>query len=1261
MNSFLQQLFMHPAMRRGLLSAKVSPRPTPPEPTKAEAERNPQLLVGCRIAIEFLGGRVYEANVVGYDPTSGKHTIRYDEGGEVSYVLAEGRQGHENGRYAILPTELTGPEATLEVLRQVQRTFCYLRDSEMRYFNPKALVDSCKCLNLEFSVYQQNDASEFCDKLLDRLETGLKATPQGTKCLQHALGGKLISQKLPKDCGHRYEREEPFIRLELQIRGKESIEESLSAFVEGEVMDGDNKVECELCGMKKAAVRRTCFGTLPNFLILHLKRFDLDYTTFETVKLNGRCSFPMKLNMKPFTKVGIEESEMSTASKAQPQSPDDNAAMDDDGANDSVENATSGAASPTKNRSSIDNIPTSPKSNSDPEYEYRLQGILVHSGVAQGGHYYSFIYDHDSEKWFKFDDEDVTPFDPANIEAECFGGVQRRTWHGSSNSMEMEVFSNALMLFYEKVVPIEADSSMEVDEEARCEYESEVWKSNEVFLQNSYLFDIEFHEFLREMVQSKYIKEQLPTPPNPTGSPTSMDGVSPPPAASDALVSATSSDEDVHATLARIGVEFVLTVLLHSREKHGVARWITVLAAKFAKHKHICKWFFEALSTTKRAQWLRGLVFECPDSIARQSFVHLVSRALTAYEAHIKIDGHAADLQVLQAFVATLIEFLDATSVMQQTHLEECYMLIRNCAEICPTLRKILKDSDMIARLVNFFLSDRSPQALREAFPSSAVPPLAGRFASPDYQYLLEAIISILGLPRRTSESVLAEGNAQYSHRAVLSQKAQEALTEVFEQFQQQGSLGLEQLKAILRTCSSTNSNTPLIDQKAAAILTKYGNQDNPQAVELDGFLMYYTDAAVTSSKNVLQDLRALGFGEDLKRLPPMLPQSSTVLEGLSALSRGSLLTDVFIESALEEDAETVGDLLLRLSIGDRTTSAILLRSLLHCMNSTETGWKCQPVVDVCSQVAQKILAHECDFQQELIELAMVNPEVGLISTAENREKIRQRYVNNSHVPQFIFRQIVLILDLQVKSVKVKAWLMAHRSMWEWMYEWLRLESLKPALGGRTLVLFREPAKLETLCRLGELLGIPYREEERCYIVEGAGYEDVNGIYRSAAQTHDNCLIYTCQKEDIDYTLFRCCMPSKTRRWYISHSPNKSLLGTMTDEDFYFLQCHIDDELPPETGWKVWAKNEKTQPPAPTVRLYSSTIGNVNGVAINGEEFGEGDAVDCGDGVDGDADADTVEYDDSEDEIRVSNERFQAVHLDNQEDGDRSSGPDDFM
>ncbi|OZC06146.1 hypothetical protein X798_06873 [Onchocerca flexuosa] len=40
--------------------------------------------------------------------------------------------------------------------------------------------------------------------------------------------------------------------------------------------------------------------------------------------------------------------------------------------------------------------------------KYCLRGVIVHSGQANGGHYYSFIRsEEDGGRWFKFDDTDV--------------------------------------------------------------------------------------------------------------------------------------------------------------------------------------------------------------------------------------------------------------------------------------------------------------------------------------------------------------------------------------------------------------------------------------------------------------------------------------------------------------------------------------------------------------------------------------------------------------------------------------------------------------------------------------------------------------------------------------------------------------------------------------------------------------------------------------------------------------------------------------
>ena len=60
-------------------------------------------------------------------------------------------------------------------------------------------------------------------------------------------------------------------------------------------------------------------------------------------------------------------------------------------------------------------------------YLYELIGVTVHTGTADGGHYYSFIQDRvhrdqEDDRWFMFNDAEVKPFDPKQLPAECYGG-----------------------------------------------------------------------------------------------------------------------------------------------------------------------------------------------------------------------------------------------------------------------------------------------------------------------------------------------------------------------------------------------------------------------------------------------------------------------------------------------------------------------------------------------------------------------------------------------------------------------------------------------------------------------------------------------------------------------------------------------------------------------------------------------------------------------------------------------------------------------
>merc|ERR1711865_1116162 len=124
--------------------------------------------------------------------------------------------------------------------------------------------------------------------------------------------------------------------------------------------------------------------------------------------------------------------------------------------------------------------------NGDPKYDYQLCGVVIHAGVAGGGHYWSIGRTTEkkegaSEKkeidlpedlpeeirevvqWYKFNDDHVTSFEESGIGNECFGGTETVTqvptsnnsyYNNSNNSttIERDRSTNAVMIFYERVL-----------------------------------------------------------------------------------------------------------------------------------------------------------------------------------------------------------------------------------------------------------------------------------------------------------------------------------------------------------------------------------------------------------------------------------------------------------------------------------------------------------------------------------------------------------------------------------------------------------------------------------------------------------------------------------------------------------------------------------------------------------------------------------------------------------------------------------------
>lgn len=61
--------------------------------------------------------------------------------------------------------------------------------------------------------------------------------------------------------------------------------------------------------MQVDAVKRACVKTLPNTLVIHLKRFEFDFDTMMRWKIRDRFEFPTNLDMYKYTVEGLAEEE----------------------------------------------------------------------------------------------------------------------------------------------------------------------------------------------------------------------------------------------------------------------------------------------------------------------------------------------------------------------------------------------------------------------------------------------------------------------------------------------------------------------------------------------------------------------------------------------------------------------------------------------------------------------------------------------------------------------------------------------------------------------------------------------------------------------------------------------------------------------------------------------------------------------------------------------------------------------------------------
>jgi ubiquitin carboxyl-terminal hydrolase 34 len=143
--------------------------------------------------------------------------------------------------------EATGSQ---RLLFETQRLFAQMQNSYRKSTDPRDFAACVKSLDkTPIDITVQMDADEFYNLLFDQWEAQMFKQEHKLE-FRAFYGGQTMNQIKSKECEHVSERVEPFFAVQCDIAGKANLQESLQAYVQGDVMEGDNKYKCESCDGK---------------------------------------------------------------------------------------------------------------------------------------------------------------------------------------------------------------------------------------------------------------------------------------------------------------------------------------------------------------------------------------------------------------------------------------------------------------------------------------------------------------------------------------------------------------------------------------------------------------------------------------------------------------------------------------------------------------------------------------------------------------------------------------------------------------------------------------------------------------------------------------------------------------------------------------------------------------------------------------------------------------------------------------------------
>ncbi|XP_050234718.1 ubiquitin carboxyl-terminal hydrolase 21 [Mercurialis annua] len=245
---------------------------------------------------------------------------------------------------------------------------CTLRDhiesslaSSGKAISPYRVVNNLRHILSRFEEYQQEDAHEFLQCLLDKLRNCCPDTVLSDEdnIVERVFGGRSISKLRCCKCGHISNNYEPLLDMSLEIEGVGTLQSALESYTKVEKMEDDVKFICDHCKEEASREKQLMLDQAPSVAAFMLKRFKTDGSSIE--KIDKHVEFPLEIDLKPYANIsqGCDEIQV--------------------------------------------------------DLNYLLSAIVVHIGVsANSGHYFCYVRSSPST-WHKLDDSRVVKVEEEEV------------------------------------------------------------------------------------------------------------------------------------------------------------------------------------------------------------------------------------------------------------------------------------------------------------------------------------------------------------------------------------------------------------------------------------------------------------------------------------------------------------------------------------------------------------------------------------------------------------------------------------------------------------------------------------------------------------------------------------------------------------------------------------------------------------------------------------------------------------------------------